>query len=234
MRSVLPELLALSANSAIFGGRATRLHSTRVQVFTRSFPRCGVPDAYADWNEYARMVELLARTGSIVESTQIWWSVRPAHGFGTVEVRVCDGQTEMSETLAVAALSLACIAAFAAERDAGRPLPAHPRALIEENIWRAERYGLEGRLIDLDRGDERSTRAAIEALLEWSAPVHDRLGLTPFLATVPAMLANGNGAMRQLARLADLGDVRAVHAEVVDRTRRSAEEALRMATAGAA
>jgi carboxylate-amine ligase len=234
MRSVLPELLALSANSAIFGGRATRLHSTRVQVFTKSFPRCGVPDAYADWDEYARLVDLLARTGSIVESTQIWWSVRPAHGFGTIEVRVCDGQTEMSEALAVGALTLACIAAFAAERDGGGELPAHPRAVIEENIWRAERYGLEGRLIDLDRGEERTTREAILALLEWSAPVHEPLGLTPFLAGVPAMLENGNGAMRQLERLAELGDVRAVHAEVVDRTRRSAEEALRMATASAA
>jgi glutamate---cysteine ligase / carboxylate-amine ligase len=234
MRSVLPELLALSANSAIFGGRATRLHSTRVQVFTKSFPRSGIPDAYGDWDEYAGLVELLARTGSIVESTQIWWSVRPAHGFGTIEVRMCDGQTEMGEALAVGALTLACIAAFAAERDAGRELPAHPRALIEENVWRAERYGLGGRLIDLDRGEERSTRAAIAALLEWSAPVHERLGLTPFLAGVPAMLENGNGAMRQLERLADLGDVRAVHADVVDRTRRSAEEALRMATASAA
>jgi carboxylate-amine ligase len=140
----------------------------------------------------------------------------------------------MSEALAVGALALACIAAFAAERDAGRELPAHPRALVEENIWRAERYGLEGRLIDFDRGQEHPTRAAIAALLEWSAPVHEPLGLTPFLAAVPAMLENGNGAMRQLARLAELGDVRAVHAEVVDRTRRSAEEALRMATAGAA
>lgn len=234
MRSVLPELLALSANSAIFAGRLTRLHSTRVQVFVKSFPRCGIPDAYADWAEYARLVELLEHTGSIVESTQIWWSVRPHHSFGTVEVRICDGQTEMGETLAVAALALACIAAFAADRDAGRALPAHPRGLIEENVWRAERYGLEGRLIDLDRGVERDTTAAIEALLEWTAPVHEPLGLTPFLATVPAMLSAGNGAIRQAARLAELGDVRAVHAEIVERTRRSAEEALAVTTAGAA
>jgi carboxylate-amine ligase len=234
MRSVLPELLALSANSPVFGGRPTRLHSTRVQVFTRSFPRCGVPDAYADWDEYAAFVALLERTHSIVESTQIWWSVRPHHTFGTVEVRICDGQTEMGEALAVAALALACIAAFATDHDAGRPLPAHPRGLIEENMWRAERHGLEGRLIDLELGVERTAAAAIEALLEWSAPVHDALGLAPFLAAIPAMLADGNGAMRQLARLAALGDVRAMHAEVVERTRRSAEEALEMAAARAA
>lgn len=230
MRSVLPELLALSANSAVFGGRATRLHSTRTQIFTRSFPRCGIPDAMADWEEYARFVDLLERTGSIVESTQIWWSVRPHHSFGTVEVRICDGQTEMSHALAVAALSLACIAAFAADVDAGRPLPAHPRGLIEENVWRAQRQGLTGRLIDLDRGVERPTIAAVEALLEWSAPVHEALGLAPFLAAIPAMLSEGNGAMRQIARLTELGDVRAMHAEVVDRTRRSAEEVLTMST----
>ncbi len=233
MRSVLPELLALSANSAVFGGRATRLHSTRTQVFTKSFPRCGLPDAFADWEEYARFVALLERTGSIVESTQIWWSVRPHHSFGTVEVRVCDGQTEMSHALAVGALALACVAAFAADRDAGRPLPAHTRGLIDENIWRAQRHGLEGRLIDLEEGAERSTRTAIEALLEWSAPIHDGLGLGPFLAVIPVMLSEGNGAMRQIARLSDLGDVRAMHAEVVDRTRRSAEEVLTMSAVSA-
>ncbi len=234
MRSVLPELLALSANSAVFEGRTTRLHSTRVQIFTRSFPRCGVPDAYTSFDDYAVFVDLLERTRSIVESTQIWWSVRPHHTFGTVEVRICDGQTEMGEALALAALMLACIAAFCADYDAGRPLPAHARAAIEENLWRAERYGLEGRLIDLDRRAERSAAAAIEALLEWSAPVHDALGLGPFLAGVPAMLSRGNGAMRQVARLAELGDVRAAHAEVVERTRRSAEEVLEMAAAAGA
>ncbi|CAN0450847.1 unnamed protein product [Phaeothamnion confervicola] len=233
MRSLLPELLALSANSAVFCGRATRLHSTRTQVFTKSFPRCGVPDAFADWGEYARFVELLERTGSIVESTQIWWSVRPHHNFGTVEVRICDGQTEMSHALALGALALACIAAFAADADAGRPLPQHPRGLIEENIWRAQRHGLEGRLIDLDLGVERPTVAAIERLLEWTAPVHESLGLGPFLATIPTILSEGNGAMRQTARLEALGDVRAMHAEVVDRTRRSAEEVLKMTTVAA-
>jgi glutamate---cysteine ligase / carboxylate-amine ligase len=226
MRSVLPELLALSANSPIFAGLPTRLHSTRVQVFTKSFPRCGVPDAYADWADYAGHVDLLERTGSIEESTQIWWSVRPHHSFGTVEVRICDGQTEMGEALALGALALACIAAFLADHDAGRPLPAHRRGLIEENLWRAQRRGVTGRLIDLDRGVERTAAAAVESLLTWSEPVHDPLGLTPFLAGIPATLAEGNGAVRQLALLEASGDPHRVHAEMVDRTRRSAEEAL--------
>ncbi|HTI32309.1 MAG TPA: YbdK family carboxylate-amine ligase [Miltoncostaea sp.] len=233
MRSVLPELLALSANSAVFAERVTRLHSTRMQVFTKSFPRCGIPDAYRDWDEYARFVQLLEDTESIVESTQIWWSVRPHHSFGTVEVRICDGQTEMSEALAVAALALSCIAAFAADLDAGRPVPVHARGLIEENLWRAERHGLTGGLIDLGTGVVRPTTRAIEELLEWTAPARRDLGLEPFLAHVPRMLAEGNGAMRQVARLAALGDVRAMHAEVVERTRRSAEEALEIWAAAA-
>jgi len=226
LRSVLPELLALSANSPIFMGRDTRLASARTNVFTKSFPRCGVPDAYRDWSEYAAFVEMLQRTGSIEEGLQIWWSVRPAHGFGTVELRICDGQTEMTEALGLAALMVACVMAFAADHDEGRPLPTHPRGLIDENLWRAQRYGVRGRLIDLDALEEQSTARAIERLLEWSEPLHGPAGLAPFLASIPATLRDGNGAVRQSARFAELGDLRALQAEIVERTRRSGEEAL--------
>ena len=226
LRSVLPELLALSANSALFWGRVTRLHSTRTQVFAKSFPRCGVPDAFADWDEYAAFVALLERTGSIQESTQIWWSVRPHHSYGTIEIRICDGQHEMAEALAVGATALACLAQFCRDYDAGIPLPAHPGRLIEENMWRAIRHGLEGRMIDFARGVDRPTKQAIEELLAWSAPVQEELGLHPFLRQVPVMLADGNGAQRQLRRMEALGDVRAVHAEWVERTRTSASEVL--------
>ncbi len=224
MRSVLPELLALSANSPIFWGRPTRLRSTRTQVFVRSFPRCGVPDAFRSWDEYAEFVALLERTGSIREATQIWWSVRPHHNFGTLEIRVCDGQTEMSHGLAVTALALACIARFCRAYDEGERLPAHPNRLLEENLWRAIRWGIEGELIDLNRGNVRPTAVALEGLLDWVSPVVGALGLQPFLATVPRMLSEGNGAMFQLRRLEELGDVRAVQAEIVERTRQSAKE----------
>lgn len=234
LRSVLPELLAVSANSPLFAGRDTRLHSTRVQIFTKSFPRCGVPDAFAGWDEYARRVALLERTNSIVTATQIWWSVRPHHSFGTVEIRICDGQTEMEDALAVAALAMACVAGFAADHDEGRPLPAHPHGLIEENIWRAQRHGVTGRMIDLDHGEERSVAASVEAILDWSAPRHAELGLDPFLQRVPEMVADGNGAVRQLELFAESGDVAAVHAETVRRTRDSATEALRRLAAAEA
>lgn len=221
MRSVLPELLALSANSPLFAGRDTLLHSARIQVFTKSFPRCGIPDAFADWETYARRVALLERTRSIVTSTQIWWSVRPHHNFGTVEVRICDGQTEMDESLALAALALACVAGFAADHDAGLPLPVHERGLIEENIWRAQRHGVQGELIDLDRGETRSVAGAVHALLDWSRPSADALGLTPFLAPIEAMLRE-NGAIRQRRLFAAEPDLRTVHAEAVARTKASA------------
>lgn len=227
LRSVLPELLALSANSAIYKGRPTGLASTRTQVFTKSFPRCGIPDALRDWQEYADYVNLLERTGSIVESTQIWHSVRPHHSFGTLEFRICDGQTEMADALAVAALVIACIAAFLRDHDDGRTLPAHPHRLLEENFWRAERNGITGAMIDLDRLVERPTRAAVEALLTWSEPLHGPLGLTPFLARIPAMLDGDNGAARQLRRFAELGgDAVALTREIADRTVRSAHETL--------
>lgn len=228
MRSVLPEILALSANSSIYLGHPTRLHSTRTSLFTRSFPRCGIPDPLADFDEYADFVRLLERTGSIVESTQVWWSIRPHHTFGTVEVRIADGQTEVTEALAVMALSLALIARFADDLDAGRPLPAHPGRLLEENLWRAQRHGLEGRMIDLDRGEDRPTADAIRALVDFTAPVHDRLGLAPFLARIAVMLEEGNGAQRQARALAAGEDPVAIHARVAERTRRSAEEALEL------
>jgi glutamate---cysteine ligase / carboxylate-amine ligase len=227
LRSVLPELLALSANSAVFWGKPTGLHSARTQVFTRSFPRCGVPDVYADWNEYADYVRLLERTGSIVESTQIWHSVRPHHSYGTVEVRICDGQTEMTHALGLAALMVACVAAFMRDYDDGRALPAHPHRLIEENFWRAERNGIGGTLIDLDTGDLRSTPAAIERLLAWSESVHGALGLDPFLASIADTLVTGNGAARQLRLMEELGnDARALQVEIARRTRLSAEEVM--------
>lgn len=226
MRSVLPEILALSANSAIYLSRLTRLQSTRTSLFTRSFPRCGIPDPLLTWDEYADYVRLLERTNSIVESTQIWWSIRPHHHFGTIEVRIADGQTEMMEALAVTGLSLALVVQFADDLDAGRPLPAHPGRLIEENLWRAQRHGLDGRLINFARGEERSTVDAVRALVDFTAPVHDRLGLGPFLARIPVMLEDGNGAQRQARAFAAGEDPVAIHAHAAERTRRSAEEAL--------
>src|SRR3954451_16220849 len=151
LRPRMPELLAVSANSPFLDGVDSGLHSVRTQIFTKSFPRCGVPDHYGSFDAYADYVDFLVRAGSIVEATQIWWSVRPHHSFGTVEMRICDAQSSGDESFALAGLLVACVAQAAIDEDDGVPFEAHPARMIEENFWRAIRYGLDGRTIDLAR-----------------------------------------------------------------------------------
>jgi carboxylate-amine ligase len=196
LRGFLPELLALSASSPFLEGRYTYLHSTRTQIFTRMFPRCGIPDAYGSWNEYERYVRLLYETGSIVEHTQIWWSVRAHLGFPTVEVRICDGQPDLADAQALAALVYALTARVSRALDEGEHLPVYPHRLIEENLWRALRYGLAGELIDLRAGRVLPARAAVEELVEWVLPVAEELGAASYIG----LPANGNAAQRQIAR----------------------------------
>ena len=156
MRELLPLLLAVSANSPFLDRHDTGLHTVRTEIFTRTFPRCGVPSPFVDWSSYAEFVAMLERTGSAVESTQLWWSVRPHHAFGTVEVRICDAQTRGDESFGLAGLIAACIAQTALEYDEhgydGVGAPLHDRE-IEENLWRAIRHGMSGKLIDFRRGE---------------------------------------------------------------------------------
>jgi glutamate---cysteine ligase / carboxylate-amine ligase len=200
LRPLLPTLLAASANSAWVEGKFSGLHSARTQIFTKSFPRCGVPDFFGSWKSYADYVEFLFRTNSIVEHTQIWWSIRPHLGFGTVEVRIMDAQSRSDESTALAALATACVAQAALDYDAG-VRPEHvPNRLIEENFWRAIRYGLDGSLIDLASGEEVAAVAATERLLSWAEPARDALGLDGYLDGLSSALATGNGAQRQWQR----------------------------------
>src|SRR6185437_13717793 len=154
LRPVLPLLLAVSANSPYLDGRDSGLHTARTQSFTRNFPRCGIPDAFGGWRAYREYVEFLARTNSIVEFTQVWWSVRPHFEFGTVEVRICDAQSTAGESEALAALMVACVAQAVRDVDEGVPFTDPAPRLLEENMWRAIRYGLDGRMIDLERAEE--------------------------------------------------------------------------------
>jgi carboxylate-amine ligase len=214
LRPFLPELLAYSASSPFVEGVDSGLHSARTEIFTRMFPRCGVPDAYGDWATFEDYVRTLYATGSITEHTQMWWSVRPHLAFPTVEIRICDGQPETGEAIALAALMYALTARIARALDEGEPLFEPTPRMIEENLWRAIRYGLSGRFIDLRTNDVRSARAAIEELIEWTAPVADELGVTPYL-TVPA----ANAAERQIARRADGASFAEVYAEQLVRAK---------------
>jgi glutamate---cysteine ligase / carboxylate-amine ligase len=198
LRNYLPELLALSASSPFVENVFTGLHSARTEVFTKLFPRCGIPDAFADWAAYERYVRWLYASGSIDEHTQIWWSVRPHLAFPTVEIRICDGQPQLGEAQALAALLHALTARLARAVDEGEPLPDHPHHQLEENFWRAIRYGLAGDFVDLAAFPEarvRPARAALEELVEWVMPVAEEVGAAPYLA-VPA----ANAAERQIAR----------------------------------
>jgi len=190
LRLQMPALLAVSANSPFLDGRDSGLHSARSQIFTKSFPRCGIPDHYGSFSTYADYVDFLVAAGSIVEATQIWWSVRPHHSFGTVEMRICDAQTSGDESLALAAILIAAIAQAAIDDDEDVPYTPHPPRLVEENFWRAIRHGLDGKMIDLDRREEFAAAALPERLLEWTAPARSALG-------IDLSLPPENGAQRQ-------------------------------------
>jgi carboxylate-amine ligase len=214
LRPLLPVLLAISANSPFLDGRDTGLHSARTQSFTKSFPRCGVPDAFGGWAAYREYIEWLVRTRSIVEFTQVWWSVRPHFGFGTVEVRICDAQSTAGESDALAALMVACIGQALRDVDEGVPFRDPPARMIEENMWRAIRFGLDGSLVDLERGEEYPARAAIERLAVWTAPVRAELGIEP-------PFPERNGAQRQRERIAAGATREEVFAAAVAETRQT-------------
>jgi carboxylate-amine ligase len=212
LRPVLPILLAVSANSPYYDGMDSGLHSARTQMFTRTFPRCGIPDAFGGWDAFADYVDFLVATSSIVEYTQVWWSIRPHLSFGTVEVRICDAQMTAGESEALSALLVACVAQAARDEEENVPFADPPGRLIEENLWRAIRYGMEGRLIDLDTRRELPASEAVAALLGWTEPVRAELSLEVVLPEL-------NGAQRQ-RRLIEGGATREeVYAAAVRETR---------------
>lgn len=217
MRELLPLLLAVSANSPFLDRRDSGLHTVRTEIFTRTFPRCGVPSPFGDWRRYAEFIGLLERTNTVVESTQLWWSVRPHHSFGTVEVRICDAQTGGEEGFALAGLIAACIAQTALDYDelgyAGRGGPLGDRE-IEENLWRAIRHGAGGKMIDFRKGEEIETRALLEAVLAWTEPARSQLGIEP-------RLPPRNGAERAREALAAGASIEEIYRASVAETQRT-------------
>jgi len=215
MRNFLPELLALSASSPFVERVNTGLHSARTQIFTRFFPRCGVPDAFVSWDEYESFVRFLFDTGSIIEHTQIWWSVRPHLAFPTIEIRICDGQPDLTEAQSLAALTASLVARVARAVDEGDPVQPLPHRMIEENFWRAIRYGLSGELLDFTRGRPIPARQRLEELIEWALPAAEEIGAASFLV-VPGQ----NAAERQIARFEEGASLEAIYAEQIDVTER--------------
>jgi carboxylate-amine ligase len=210
LRNYLPELLAVSASSPFVEGVFTYLHSSRTQIFTRMFPRCGIPDWFESWDDWEQYVRFLYETGSVTEHTQLWWSVRPHLAFPTVEIRICDAQPDLAEARSLAALIYSLTARVARALDEGEPLPSWPHRLLEENLWRAIRWGLSGELIDLERRVSVPARARLEQLVEWVQPVADELGAGQWLA-----IPERNAAERQIARHEEGASMEQIFAEQV-------------------
>ena len=211
LRPILPLLLAASASSPFLEGHDTRLHSVRTQMFTKSFPRCGVPDAYGSWQAFRDYLELLIATGSIVEYTQVWWSVRPHATYGTIEVRIADAQITAAESDGLASLIVACVGQTLRDIDEGVPFDDPPPRLVEENMWRAIRYGMDGRMIDLRaRGRDPDARRRRRPLDVDRAGARASCASTPRCRAPTAPSASGRPGQRS--------DLREVYADTVRET----------------
>jgi carboxylate-amine ligase len=227
MRSVLPDLLALSASSPWYEGRYTHLHSTRTQLFTRMFPRCGIPEPFDGWADYDRFVRWLVETRSIREHTEIWWCVRPHQSYGTVELRNADALADVRESLAVMAYAYALSARRLRAIDEGEEIIPLRGRYIEENMWRAIRWGLSGELIDYERGMASVPAAErVRAQLADAAPEIAALGLEQYLEPLQRMLDHGNSAQRSIAALEAGATLDELFADQVRVTRESVDAAL--------
>ena len=220
LRSVLPELLAFSGSSPWLEGRHTHLHSTRTEIFTKFFPRCGIPDSFSGWDQYAEFVRFLIDTRSIREHTEIWWSVRPHQAYPTVETRICDGQPEFARSVALSGLMVALTADFARRFDAGEPLPAYPGRDLEENMWRAIRWGMSGELIDLAARRSIPALERLEQVLDQVADTAADLGIAPYLPP----LREPTLSQRMDELMEDGADPRELWPDVVERNQRSVGE----------
>lgn len=216
-RKYLPYLLALSANSPFWSGMPTKLQSTRIKLWD-VFPRSGIPQVFENWEAYRMLLDEFKSIGSVEGPRDFWWDVRPHPDFGTVEIRICDAQTEPEESLAIAALIQAMVAWFSDRFEAGEKLDAQRRIEVMENKWRASRYGLNATLIDFDTLEEIPARVAVELLLKELSPYFDDLNSGDYLEKINSMLIAGNGAQKQMEIYQETEDLNSVLADIVWRT----------------
>jgi carboxylate-amine ligase len=222
-RYFLPHLLALSTSSPFWQGRDTGLKSYRTTVFRR-FPRSGIPDEFDSWSEYEAYIDMLVELHCIDDGKKVWWDIRPHPVFGTLEFRICDVPTSPRVTVALAAIAQALVVKLYRLRKSNLGFRIYPRALVEENKWRAARYGIDGRLIDFGKRREVPMRELALELLEFVDDVVDELGSRKALSYVHTILSEGTSADRQLQVYKQTGDLRAVVRWLVDETRAGHEE----------
>jgi carboxylate-amine ligase len=217
MRVHLAVLLALSANSPFWRADATGLLSSRTPIF-RAFPRVGIPPRYRDWDHYQREIAFMVESGVMEDYTWLWYDVRPHPNFGTVEVRVCDSQTRVEHTLALAALVQAMVKELSEHYEAGAVLGDYPWQMLDENKWLAARHGLDGELVDLPSTERVATKALARRLVDRLREHAQDLGSAAELEAIDDLLARGNGAQRQLVVYEANHDLREVMAEIVAAT----------------
>src|SRR3954452_21972687 len=225
-RYFLPHLLALSTSSPFWMGRDTGLKSFRTTVFRR-FPRTGIPDHFGSWSDYEEYVNLLVKLRSIDDAKKIWWDLRPHPTFGTLEFRICDVPTAPRASIAIAALAQAIIVKLYRLRERNLGFRRYHRALIEENKWRAARWGIDGKLIDFGKRREVPMRELAAELLEFLDDVVDDLGSRRELEYVHTILREGTSAEKQVDVYRRTGDLRAVVQSVVDESRAEVEQGAR-------
>src|SRR6516164_4206719 len=223
VRYFVPHLLALSTSSPFWMGRNTGLKSFRTTVFRR-FPRTGVPELFESWSAYENFVNLLVRLNCIDNGKKIWWDVRPHPTFGTLEFRMCDCTTKVEEACAIAALTQAIIVKLHRLYTSNQSWRIYRRALIEENKWRAARYGIEGKMIDFGKEQEVPMKQLIPELLQLVDDVVDDLGSRSAVNYVNTILSEGTSAERQLKVYQETGDLRQVVRHLVSETRAGSSE----------
>jgi carboxylate-amine ligase len=217
MRVHLAVLLALSANSPFWRADVTGLLSTRTPIF-RAFPRVGIPPHYRDWADYEREIGFMVESGVMEDYTWLWYDVRPHPDFGTVEIRICDSQTRIDHTLALAALIQAMVKELAEHFDAGGGLAPYPWQMLDENKWLAARHGLDGELVDLPSSERVQTKALARRLLDRLREHAQDLGSAGELEGIADLIDRGNGAARQMVVYEANHDLREVMAEIVAAT----------------
>ena len=216
-RYFLPHILALSTSSPFWIGTNTGLKSYRCEVF-KKFPRTDIPDYFSSWSEYDNYVTLLLKTGCIDKPKKIWWDIRPHPTFPTLEFRICDLPSKVDEVIALAALIQAIIAKLHKLYSKNLGFRLYRRALIQENKWRAVRWGLDGKLIDFGKQKEVPVRDLILELLDFVDDVLDELGSRKEIEYIHTIMANGTSADRQLATYARTGDLKSVVDQLMDET----------------
>jgi carboxylate-amine ligase len=224
VRYFLPHLLALSTSSPFWMGRNTGLKSFRTTVFRR-FPRTGIPEVFESWSEYENFINLLVKLNCIDTGKKIWWDVRPHPMYGTLEFRMFDTATRVEEAVAIAALTQAIVVKLHRLYTRNQSWRIYRRALIEENKWRAARYGIEGKMIDFGREAEVPMRELMLELMEFIDDVVDDLGSRSAVDYIHTILNEGTSAERQLRVYQQTGDLKDVVRHLVMETRASVQDA---------